>query len=374
MKNFKINSYSFPIMILLAIMLFFASCGKEEIENPSEDSVLKTESIEVKTHEETKAPLAEVYSQSELKQLKYENYQHSIFRNDFTIRDYKLTFDGALLVADMNVPSGTLTVTNQALNIDGRLTSGDGKFYYHDDAGSVWMDPNDMTSIHVDDQRMDHFEVAKEMLDLLQKEQALQLQHKAALSLLGFGTTDQFLIAREQSKFSNDLKSYDCSWYDNFIAGLIAAPIAVAAAAGCTALTAGCTVGGTLTFGGVAVPCFVLIGGCYGGAFFSVAGAYNYVRENWLCDPITCVFQPPSLVWAGNTVNGRVQLNWSSVQGAQRYQIVQWYNGQWNYMAETSNTSININGLLPGYVYYFGVRTVCNNTATAGVTWTTVFG
>jgi hypothetical protein len=60
-----------------------------------------------------------------------------------------------------------------------------------------------------------------------------------------------------------------------------ATAIVAAATAGCAALLAGCAVGTSITFGGIAVPCVVLIGLCAGGVFAGAAAAYEAVLALW---------------------------------------------------------------------------------------------
>ena len=271
-------------------------------------------------------------------------------------------------------PTGSLKISAASLGLEGVLSINDGKFYYKDNGGDLWIDPINMEKLHLPNgDPLDYFETYASMIEALQNGVALNSAQKAVLSMVAFGSTDQFLIARDQSKNGIENRAISCSWYDNFIAGIIATPIAIAAAAGCASLTAGCTVGGTLTFGGIAVPCVILIGGCAGGGFATVAGVYSYVRTNWLCDVITCVFQRPSNCWTNAApANNRVRLYWSAVSGADGYQVVMWLNGGWHPLTTTSNTNQLISGMTPGVVYYFGARTICNNTATTDATWTTV--
>ena len=59
------------------------------------------------------------------------------------------------------------------------------------------------------------------------------------------------------------------------------AAITALATAGCAVLVGSCTVGTTVTFGGIAIPCAALIGLCAGGVFAGGASAYELALAYW---------------------------------------------------------------------------------------------
>ena len=59
------------------------------------------------------------------------------------------------------------------------------------------------------------------------------------------------------------------------------AAITALATAGCAVLLGSCTIGSTMTFGGIAIPCAALIGLCAGGVFAGGASAYELALAYW---------------------------------------------------------------------------------------------
>ena len=373
MKKYKFNFSLIHFILLFAIITFLASCGKEKIEKNT-DSLESDNTLIESKYEQTETTPEEFYSQFSEKEIKFENFQHKTFKFDEHVKPQIITLNGNLDLTNEKYPSGKLNISSIDLELDAQLRIDNGIFYYQDTDSKLWIDPFNIEVIHqTDGGQIDFFNTSDNLLNALNNDQVLNSAQKAVLSMIALGSTDQFLIARDRIKQNNGLKSISCSWYDYFIAGAVAAPIALAAAAGCSALTASCAGVTAITLGGFSVPCAVLITGCYGGAIFSTAGAYSYVLNNWLCDVITCVFQSPSPVWSGNPSNNSVRLNWQARSGADRYQVVQWTNSGWLPLVETTSTYRYLNNMTPGVTYYFGVRTVCGNTATYHPNWTTVF-
>lgn len=70
-------------------------------------------------------------------------------------------------------------------------------------------------------------------------------------------------------------------WFCKAAAIAAGAAITALATAGCAVLVGSCTVGTTVTFGGIAIPCAALIGLCAGGVFAGGASAYELALAYW---------------------------------------------------------------------------------------------
>jgi len=311
----------------------------------------------------------------------FEKSEHRLFFDEvFGIPEIDIVMDGKIDVTENGAASGVINLTSNDINLNGQLSIKNGLLTYTDSEANIQVDVYNLEAVHLNSGvHLSYKEASTKLFASIKSKKELSGEEKALLSILSLSSTDQFLVNRERAKrigSSQDIDNMElrrnCNWYDHVVAGAVASAVAGVFGSSCVALGAGCAGVTVLTLGGFSVPCFVVAGLCATGAVASWDSTYEYLLDNWLCEPTTCLFQPPQLVWSNATYNNTVRLNWSSVSGAQRYQVVQWV-GYWTSLGETTNTSITINGLASGGVYYFGVRTICNNTATNDASWTTVF-
>jgi len=374
MKILKIRLFS--LLAVLAVSIFLISCEREEDGNKYEVSANANVVDSTPDY---------FYSQESFTDMIFEKFEKRIFFDEvFNIPEVKVVLNGKINVTENGTASGMTKLTSDAIKLDGQLSIERGIFTYNDSEVSIQINPFEFKFVHLNSSKQNSYEeISKELFVSLKSGRELSGEEKAVFSILSLSSTDQFLVNRGHAKrkissqdIGNPKLRRDCSWWDKVVAGAIATALTATTGSGCAAAIAACAGGTVITLGGFAVPCIAIAGICGTTWGITWVMTYDWLLDNWLCEPCeptTCLHQPPQVVYTNSApVNNVVELSWFSVDGAQRYQVVQWV-GYWVTLAETSNTSINIGGLAPGATYYFGVRTVCNDIATSDVTWTTVF-
>lgn len=276
-----LNSKFFTLLSVFAFTIFLSSCGKEDLTEDlsmvSENKVatLATESINTPS------------DVSDFKSMKFNNEKLPIVGKDVLKAKNATLLNGELSVASTGEVNGSLSVVSPDKSINGIVSFENGVFSYKTDKATVKMNLlNDegqlTTTINGKTQvsKIDFFEATEGYIDYQNNvSKSLSVELQAVGAFLAIINTENWSANAAIAK--NLDVAFRGFWCQAAAYGAAAAMAALGAGV-CFAITGGCAAGTAVTFGGLAVPCSVLVGLCAGGTFAGTAAAYEAVK-NWLC-------------------------------------------------------------------------------------------
>ena len=374
----KSRTLYFVLPMFLCFIIFLSSCQKDQTNN-----ILTEESVESTLNPADLKESSLYFKDDAFHDMIFKGEERNMFGEgnfDFEHKE-SMVLEGTLQVSDAGEVSGQLEVSSTSNNTKGTLELNRGLFIYKNELGIIQYNPFDGAELsRGDGQILDFGEIVERYSKLSKSDVSdypLEVQFLTAFMTVtttnSWSANTQFAKVRslKDSSTGSSLKS-NCTWWDRTRAGAVATVLSAGPASVCASLIGVCAAATTVTLGWVVVPCVVAVGFCGATVGFSWTATYEYMLDNWLCPPALCYHTPPNIVYtASSPVNNRVTLQWTSVSGAQSYQVVQDVGYPYP-LATTSGTSMTISGMGSGW-YRFGVRTICNNTVSGGITWHWVY-